>query len=241
MAIRDHHAALSDAVGGLAEQRAPVQTGDLQNEPPSLVNDIIIKAGYRARLFVPLVHSEETVGALVVRRREPGDFPKQTVDLLQAFATQSALAIQNARLFSELATRADAADEANQTKSSFLANMSHELRTPLNAIIGYSEILQEDAVDKGDNEPIEDLQEDRRRRPPPAGADQQHPRPVEDRSRQDGCLHRAGRHSQPWSRRCCRSSSRSPTRTAIVVEVICPADIGSFRSDQTKVKQACSI
>lgn len=50
-----------------------------------------------------------------------------------------------------------AAEEANKTKSAFLANMSHELRTPLNAIIGYSEMLQEDANDKGDLEPVEDL------------------------------------------------------------------------------------
>ncbi len=77
--------------------------------------------------------------------------------MLQTFAAQSVLAIQNARLFSEievksreLAAARDAADEANRTKSSFLANMTHELRTPLNAIIGYSEILQEDAADKDD-------------------------------------------------------------------------------------------
>ena len=156
-AIRDHHAALSDAVGGLAEQRAPVQTGDLQNEPPSLVNDIIMKAGYRARLLVPLVHSEETVGALVVRRKEPGEFPKQTVALLQTFAAQSALAIQNARLFSDLASARDAADAASQTKSSFLANMSHELRTPLNAIIGLTEMLVSNAARFGTDKALEPL------------------------------------------------------------------------------------
>jgi signal transduction histidine kinase/DNA-binding response OmpR family regulator len=57
----------------------------------------------------------------------------------------------------ELSIARVAAEEANKTKSAFLANMSHELRTPLNAIIGYSEMLQEDAIDKGDEEPVEDL------------------------------------------------------------------------------------
>src|ERR1700730_6250780 len=137
-AMRDHHAALSNAVSEAAEQGEPVQVADLQNEPPSMVNDIIMKAGYRARLLVPLVRSGETVGALVVRRMEPGEFPKSTIELVKTFAAQSVLAIQNARLFSEievksrqLAAARDAADEANQTKSSFLANMSHELGTPL--------------------------------------------------------------------------------------------------------------
>jgi adenylate cyclase len=156
-AIRDHHAALSDAVGGLAEQRAPVQAGDLQNEPPSLVNDIIIKAGYRARLLVPLVHSEQTVGALVVRRRVPGDFPKQTVALLQTFAAQSALAILNARLFHEIEEKGQQLERASQHKSQFLANMSHELRTPLNAIIGVTEMLRDDARDFGRPDEVEPL------------------------------------------------------------------------------------
>jgi GAF domain-containing protein len=98
-AIRDQHAALSNAVSEAAEQGEPVQVGDLQDEPPSLVNDIILKAGYRARLLVPLVHSGETIGALVVRRMEPGEFPKSTVELVKTFAAQSALAIQNAPVF----------------------------------------------------------------------------------------------------------------------------------------------
>ena len=156
-AISDQHAALSSAVGGLAEQGKPVQTADLRNDPPSAVNDIIMKAGYRARLLVPLIHSEETVGALVVRRMEPGEFPKQTVALLQTFAAQSALAIQNARLFSDLASARDAADAANQTKSSFLANMSHELRTPLNAIIGLTEMLVSNAARFGTDKALEPL------------------------------------------------------------------------------------
>ena len=80
-----------------------------------------------------------------MRRREPGLFPKSIIDLLQTFAAQSVLAIQNARLFSEIEEKSRALQVASQHKSQFLANMSHELRTPLNAIIGLTEMLREEA------------------------------------------------------------------------------------------------
>src|SRR5262249_52996844 len=67
----------------------------------------------------------------------------EVVDLLRTFATQSALAIQNARLFHEVEEKSRALETASRHKSEFLANMSHELRTPLNAIIGFSEVLAE--------------------------------------------------------------------------------------------------
>jgi signal transduction histidine kinase/DNA-binding response OmpR family regulator len=104
-AIKDHHDALSNAVSEAAEQGEPVQVADLQNEPPSMANDIIMKAGYRARLLVPLVRSGKTVGALVVRRMDPGEFPISTIELVKTFAAQSVLAMQNAHLFHEMEER----------------------------------------------------------------------------------------------------------------------------------------
>jgi len=76
-----------------------------------------------------------------VSRNRAGNFPAETVELLRTFGTQSALAIQNARLFHEIADKSQQLEAASQHKSEFLANMSHELRTPLNAIIGFSEVL----------------------------------------------------------------------------------------------------
>ena len=100
-----------------------------------------MRAGYRALLIVPLLGADRIVGALVVRRKRPGEFPKQTIDLLQTFAAQSVLAIQNARLFHEIEDKSRQLEVASQHKSQFLANMSHELRTPLNAILGYTELI----------------------------------------------------------------------------------------------------
>jgi len=92
---------------------------------------------------VPMIHQDRLIGCLGVTRNRPGDFPSETIQMLQTFATQSALAIQNARLFQELADKSRQLEAASQHKSEFLANMSHELRTPLNAIIGFSEVLTE--------------------------------------------------------------------------------------------------
>jgi PAS domain S-box-containing protein len=122
-------------------QRAPVQIPDLVGEPSSSIVDIVIRAGYRAILVVPLLRPGEIVGTLVVRRKQPGEFPKNTIEVLETFADQSVLAIQNARLFREIEEKGNELAEASKHKSQFLANMSHELRTPLNAILGYSELM----------------------------------------------------------------------------------------------------
>jgi GAF domain-containing protein len=131
------------AVGRVAQTREPVQIADISDAAAyeSRVRDKLLQIGLRALLAVPLIAEDQLVGALIVMRKRSGAFADEEVALLQTFATQSALAIQNARLFRELADKSRQLEVASQHKSEFLANMSHELRTPLNAIIGFSEVL----------------------------------------------------------------------------------------------------
>ena len=143
-AVREHPIRLGDAlIGQCAERREAVQIDDLTKAPPHPLFDLHLQAGVRALLAVPLVHQHELIGALVVRRKRVGAFADDTVRLLQSFAAQSAVAIQNARLFRELEQKSREVEAASRHKSEFLANMSHELRTPLNAVLGYAELIQD--------------------------------------------------------------------------------------------------
>ena len=139
--IRIGQTGISEAV----ESGMPIQVADIQNDPTVTLN-VIVRAGFRALLYVPLLGTEKIVGALVVRRKQPGEFATNTIELLQTFAAQSVLAIQNARLFSELAEKSAALAVASSNKSQFLSSMSHELRTPLNAIIGLTDMLVANAA-----------------------------------------------------------------------------------------------
>jgi signal transduction histidine kinase len=132
-------------VGRTAITREPVRVFDI-TAPGAYVGpnrENLIESGVRAILAVPMVREGQLIGCLGVTRNQPGKFPTETIELLRTFATQSALAIQNARLFHEIEDKSRQLEVASQHKSEFLANMSHELRTPLNAIIGFSEVLSE--------------------------------------------------------------------------------------------------
>jgi GAF domain-containing protein/HAMP domain-containing protein len=128
-------------MGQAVASRVPLQIPDLRERPPNPLRDQAIAAGYRSVLIVPLVGADRILGATILQRRAVGEFPETAVRLMQTLASQSVLAIQNARLFREIADKSEQLRLASQHKSQFLANMSHELRTPMNAILGYAELL----------------------------------------------------------------------------------------------------
>ncbi|HWZ69586.1 MAG TPA: GAF domain-containing protein, partial [Stellaceae bacterium] len=129
------------AMGEAVARRMPVQLADTAQRASNPLRDLTLAAGFHSALIVPLVGAERILGALLLMRQEMGEFPPETVRLMQTLASQSVLAIQNARMFREIADKSEQLALASQHKSQFLANMSHELRTPLNAILGYAELL----------------------------------------------------------------------------------------------------
>ena len=146
-------------IGGATQRREALQVPDLADEPPSSVRDIILHAGYRGLLVVPLLRPNRIVGALVVRRKEPGLFPNSTIDLLQTFAAQSVLAIQNARLFEDVEARTRelansleelraAQDRLVQTEKlaslgQLTAGIAHEIKNPLNFVNNFAALSLE--------------------------------------------------------------------------------------------------
>ncbi|MGD9175728.1 MAG: histidine kinase dimerization/phospho-acceptor domain-containing protein, partial [Desulfobacterales bacterium] len=141
-ALRESRLRVGDrtVIGQAAVNRIPDQIPDLADVPDYPLS-YVQQAGYRALLAIPLLREDRIIGGLVVRRKAAGEFPGPVLDLLQTFASQSVLAIHNARLFREIEEKGRELESANQHKSEFLANMSHELRTPLNAILGYTELI----------------------------------------------------------------------------------------------------
>ena len=135
-------------------QNAPFQVADLREEAATPINEITLRAGYRARLTAPLFRGRNVVGLLVVRRRAPGAFAENTVDIIRTFAAQSALAIQNARLFKKVEARTEelarsleelrtAQNRLVQTEKlaslgQLTAGIAHEIKNPLNFVNNFS-------------------------------------------------------------------------------------------------------
>jgi GAF domain-containing protein/anti-sigma regulatory factor (Ser/Thr protein kinase) len=128
-----------------ALERRVVHVADLLGNPEFAPEprDLYEQENVRTVLSVPMVREDKLVGVITVWRREVRSFTDRQVHLVETFADQAVIAIENVRLFKEIQDKGRQLEVANKHKSEFLANMSHELRTPLNAVIGFSEALLE--------------------------------------------------------------------------------------------------
>jgi signal transduction histidine kinase/DNA-binding response OmpR family regulator len=237
-AIRAAHLRLGEgSVGQAAVRRSVVQIPDLEEAPTDRMRDVIARRGFRARMAVPLLREDRVIGGLVVRRREPGEFPASIVELLETFAAQSVLAIENARLFQEIDAKSREIEAASQHKSQFLANMSHELRTPLNAIIGVTEMLLEDARDLKRDDEVEPL--DRVLR---AGRHLlELINDILDLSKIEAGkmdLHLESFAMAPLIEDVIKTIQPLAAKNGNRVTADCPADVGMIHADQTRVRQA---
>src|SRR6267378_797184 len=234
--LRGSRIGLGDGpVGMCAVNRAPVQVTDV--ELSQRVSTLWVHDGIRAVVAVPLLRDEHVTGALVIRRKVSGEFAPSIAKLLQTLASQSVMAIENARLFKESQAKSEQLAEASKLKSQFLANMSHELRTPLNAIIGLTEMLHEDARDLKRAEELEPLERVLRA----AHHLLELINDILDLSKIEAGrmdMHVEAFAIAPLVDDVISTISPAAAKNGNEIIVHCPPDVGEMHADQTRIRQA---
>src|SRR5262249_33482854 len=157
--VRDHpiKPGRGSVIGRTLEHRSVVHVADVQADPNYSLAEQQKIGGYRTVLGVPLLREGMPVGIIVLTRSQVRPFTEKQIELVQTFAAQGVIAIENVRLFDEIQDKNRQLELVSQNKSQFLSSMSHELRTPLNAIIGLTEMMVSNAARFGTEKALEPL------------------------------------------------------------------------------------
>src|SRR5262245_11659657 len=143
LACTSYDADRGSLVGRVAIAKTTIHIPDVLNAPEYARGELQKLGKYRSVLGVPLMRDGQPIGVINLSRTVVQPFTEKQIEVITTFADQAVIAIENARLFNEIAQKSRELEIASQHKSQFVANMSHELRTPLAAMLGYAELLRD--------------------------------------------------------------------------------------------------